>query len=291
MRFAKKNFLIVFWILLISSVNLCDGKDKKHDKHKHKNESHHKDESKQQQSQQKNSTVSHQNNHTAAHNASDDHAIGWSLHNNPNQPAHESNPHGYAVQHHDSSHGVQPNYGSQYPIAQQPQATPQSSGPSALASGLGGMALGAVGGAAGGYLLSKALDSDKSSEDTKDEATTEISETTLAALTESSTIAAELSSPIIAAETTKIAAEASPSIIPIESSSISAETSATSESSSISESTNETVNVAVQKAPVVSEPYDTNTQPPTTTDNDSVVWKFSLPVLAMSIIATLSQAI
>lgn len=208
MRFdneKQKGLFIFACILLVISIDLCraDKNKHKHDKnkppkHENKNENH-------QQHHKKNSTVDHHQNHTASHHASGNHSshdghapdIGWSLHNNPGQPAPAGNPHGYAVQHHNPGHVDQSHQGHHQQPPQQvahpnqghheqpPQQVtqPQGSGPSALGAGIGGLALGALGGAAGGYFLSNALNKDdKDEEKHADNETTLITETTLAAL-------------------------------------------------------------------------------------------------------------
>lgn len=253
---SVKRFLIVICISLVIGANLCDaGKDnKKHDKHKHKQESNHKDENK----HHKNSTTGHHHNHTSAHVPSHDETahnnpqpdIGWSLHNNPNHPPPASNPHGYAVQHHDSGHGAPSNHGPQQPVAGQSQVPSESSGPSALASGMGGMALGAIGGAAGGYMLSNALNSGKSGEKKDEEETTIISETTLAALVDTSTVS-------VVAESTSVPSDASES------------SSTLSEATKVAE---EVVSMGAQKAPaeVVTAQSETTTEWQSTTSKGAI---------------------
>lgn len=275
MRLANGNFrsFLLISVSIIFAVTVIDASkdNKKHDK-KHKDDNKH----------HKNSTVSHNHNHTSAHVPSTDQtahnnpppAVGWSLHNNPNQPP-AGNPHGYAVQHHDPNQGAQPHHVPQQTVAQQPQ----NSGPSALGSGIGGLAIGAIGGAAGGYLLSNALNSDKS-EEKKDEETTVISETATLADT---SILPEVFPVNITEEASTAANAASENI---------ESTSHTPESTKVVE---ETVNI--QKASDILNPNQssvepkTETQSNTTTDNNfGVVSRISFHVLALSIIATLSLA-
>lgn len=179
----KLNFsLIIFSIIFVISVNLCDaGKPPKHDKDKHsgsfKND--------QQQHDHKNLTVFHKN-HTAIHNSNGDHALhnntqpGWSMPNNQNQQHTAENTQGYAIQPHPHVHPDQTHQYYQHTRSDQSH----NAGPSALGAGMGGLAVGAV----GGYLLSNALNSDDSDEKNNDTTITETTLTTLAQVTGSSTV-------------------------------------------------------------------------------------------------------
>lgn len=199
---GKLNFLLVLLcIFLVIGFNHCDaGKDKDKHKQKPKHEPTTRKNATQHHHHQ-NATAHHHQNHTTPHHSAGDTPshdsnpppIGWSLHNNQNQPPPAANPHGYAVQHHNPAHPDQSHQSPQQPHSPQaqhhsqqaqPQPVPnQDSGPSALGAGIGGLALGALGGAAGGYLLSNALNSnDKSEEKASESATELITETTLSTL-------------------------------------------------------------------------------------------------------------
>lgn len=240
-----QTLLIVFCMIFLISFNHCEANDKKDKhKHKppakqeHKNDQHHR---KNTTSHHSNHTDGH--NATAAGSAPSD--IGWSLHNDQNQHAPSGNPHGYALQHHEAGHSAQSPPGShpqapqhvpphpqspqhapdQPPHSQNPQhapgqplqphpdhhapqtqvTQPQSSGPSALGAGLGGLALGAIGGAAGGYFLSEALNSGDKDEKHSEADTTLLTETTLTTL-------AAAASPTVISETVASEAISVPSI-------------------------------------------------------------------------------
>lgn len=212
---GKLNFLLfVFCIFIVVGINQCDaGKDKdkhkqksKHESTNHRNATHH----------HHNATAHHAQNHTAPLNIADNSAnpannpppLGWSLHNNPNQPHPAPNPNGYSLQHHSPSHPDQSNPTPQqpHPIPQQPHpsqtqpAPSQDSGPSALGAGIGGLALGALGGAAGGYFLSNALNSNEKSDEAPTSVVTEIvTETMLSSLP--SSVAQDLSSTVVESST------------------------------------------------------------------------------------------
>lgn len=159
-----------------------------------------------QNNQSKNSTVAHDHHHhknSTHHHGHQQHQnhsapnpeIGWSLHNNDphhHKPAAESSPHLAMDQsHHSHNPAVNHPGPSQTAHAHAPASAPvpeTGSGSSALAAGLGGAALGAIGGAAGGYLLSNALNNNEKSEETVSTAT----ETTIAA--SESTLSAAISS-------------------------------------------------------------------------------------------------
>lgn len=182
MTFHNKKWLIIGCMLSVVLVllNSCDAKD-----NSKKNDKKHHDHS-------RNKTNSHNSNHTTSHsNHSSPHEepsdIGWSLNNNPNHP--QPNPNGYAIQHsgqqgqsiHSNPQNVPQNTQNVQQSAQNlpPSAPTQASGG---IGAMGGLALGALGGVAGGYLLSNALNS-KSGEKKDEETTTvTISETTLSTL-------------------------------------------------------------------------------------------------------------
>lgn len=82
---------------------------------------------------------------------------------------------------------------------------------------MGGLALGALGGAAGGYFLSNALNKDEKTEEKHADNETTIAETTLiAALAENSTEVAGSSTVSQVAETTVEVASVAPQNLPVE---------------------------------------------------------------------------
>ncbi|CRL02703.1 CLUMA_CG015790, isoform B [Clunio marinus] len=309
-------FLVVFFISFSICIHQCEGKDKhKNDKQKHSDD--HRKNDHQHQNNHKNSTTGHHTNHTSSHNSNDDKShqhnnashIGWSLHTpNGQQKPPPGNPNGYALHHHESSHDSQhhpthhqthanPHHSTQshdQPSSAVNHQQPQDTGASPLASGLGGFALGAVGGAAGGYLLSNALNSDDGDGEkhSENESTTIVNETTLSAiLTQDVNI-------------TQADGVTTASNVPFESSTADVDTSVKSTDFEISNSTEnstilsdpmEVVTLATD-APMIeakaaqklAEPASVETTTVNSTDVSSAdVQKLSLRILTISFVSTI----
>lgn len=110
----------------------------------------------------------------------------------------------------------QSQFGQQPQVPQQPAVAP-SSGPSAMGAGLGGLALGAIGGAAGGYLISNALNSGDKVEEkaTETAAITETILTTLAQELNVTTTAVPDNSTLNATEVPSIVSDSSFLVTPL----------------------------------------------------------------------------
>lgn len=301
MKITNENLNRVLIAVCITFLIFCDQCDGEKDKNKHKPPKHDPKNNKNDQQQHKHSTTGHHSNHTVSHNSTGGHApdgpnpnnIGWSLHNDVGHSP-NPNPHGYALQPHNQGHPDQSHAGAHHSPPQQPHpdqsyaspnpvAQTQGSG-SAIGAGLGGLALGAIGGAAGGYFLSNALNSDGKAE----EATT-VSETTLTSL------AAELNATTVEVAST-VAENSSTAIEAKVASEVSAVASTVVESPSP-----DTLNIGVQKAPVEAGTLSTVqpsveikseqtitaaevTVPANTTDkNDSVIHKLSVNAFLLSV--------
>jgi len=289
---GKLNFfLVVLCLTIVIGFNQCDaGKDKDKHKHKQKHEpDNHKNANNNQQQQhqhQKNSTAHHHQNDTSVHDSAaaaphpDNNPlpIGWSMHSNPNQPHPPANPHGYAVQQPHPLHPDQPHPAPQQPHSPQGQPAPnQDSGSSALASGVGGFALGALGGAAGGYLLSNALNSDDKAEEKATEAEL-ITETTLPSLpvsvVQETTVAASSDAvPSSIAETSPVVVETTPPALIVTSENVPAET--------VTSFTAETKAEVLKSEQKLADNVLAATETPK--DNNGLVNKLSLIVFIMSV--------